>query len=268
MNAPKRSDSTSAALARIEHGIEEVKSSEQFRNYLAFSGRFHSYSVGNQILIWLQRPEAQMVAGFHAWLKMDRHVLKGEKGIMILAPVTVRRNSEPQGDNSEADDETAVFFKPAYVFDITQTEGAVLPSPVTHLTGSDTGLWEQLARIAAAEGLHVSRESRPSKSANGAYSRSERGIWVRPDLEPLQAVKTLAHELSHHFAKHDEKRHSRGEAEMIAESSAFVVMAFCGHDSGDYSFGYLATWGDTKLLRERLQDIHTTAEEIISRLSG
>ena len=106
--------------------------------------------------------------------------------------------------------------------------GEELLSPVQKLNGHDGGTWEALAAIASAQGLTVNREATPGEDANGFYVRAERRIWVSPYLQPLQSAKTLAHELSHHFAKHAEKSHSRDEAEMIAESSAFVVMAHLG----------------------------------------
>lgn len=258
------SESTQAALARIEAGIEAVRDSDRFREYLAFCGRFHKYSFANQMLIWTQKPNAQLVAGFHTWLTLGRHVRKGEKGIMILAPMTHKRKADSQDDESE--EHTHLYFRPVYVFEVTQTEGDELPSPVEKLKGDDVGRWGRLADVACAEGLTVSREARPDESANGFYVRTERRIWVSPSLEPLQAVKTLAHELSHHLARHNEKQHSRDEAEMVAESSAFVVMAHLGSDSGEYSFGYLASWGDAKLFRQRLQDIHETAEALICKL--
>ena len=258
------SESTQAALVKIEAGIEAVRDSDRFREYLAFCGRFHKYSFANQMLIWTQRPHAQLVAGFHTWLTLGRHVRKGEKGIMILAPMTHKRKAESQDDESE--EQTHLYFRPVYVFEVTQTEGNELPSPVRKLQGDDAGRWVRLAEVASAEGLTVSREARPDESANGFYLRTERRIWVSPNLEPLQAVKTLAHELSHHLANHTEKQHSRDEAEMVAESSAFVVMAHLGSDSGEYSFGYLASWGDAKLFRHRLQDIHETADALICKL--
>jgi antirestriction protein ArdC len=258
------SEATRTALTKIEAGIEAVRDSKRFREYLAFCGRFHKYSFANQILIWSQKPIAQLVAGFHTWLKLKRYVRKGEKGIMILAPMAHRRKVEEQED--ENDEGARLYFRPVYVFDVSQTEGEELPSPVTKLKGDDAGLWQALAAIASAQGLTVSREARPGEAANGFYVRAERRIWVSPDLEPLQSAKTLAHELSHHFGRHDEKSHSRDEAEMIAESSAFIVMAHLGQDSGEYSFGYLASWGDSKLFRQRLEDIHETAEVLIANL--
>lgn len=93
-------------------------------------------------------------------------------------------------------------------------------------------------------------------------------VWVSPELEPVHAAKALAHELSHHFADHEKQQHNRHEAEMVAESSAYVVMSHLGCDSGEYSFSYLASWGDAKQFKQRLQDIHATAEVIISRLES
>jgi antirestriction protein ArdC len=257
-----------AALDRIEAGIEAVRDSARFREYLAFCAKFHKYSFGNRMLIFSQRPDAHHVAGFQTWLSVGRHVRRGEKGIMILAPMALKKKNEPEEPEGE-EAQPITFFRPVYVFDVSQTEGDELPSPVDELGGQDDlGLWERLAAIASAERLSIARDVRPGESANGFYIRTEQVIWISPELDPIQAVKTLAHELSHHFAEHEQKQHNREEAEMVAESSAYVVMAHLGCDSGEYSFGYLASWGDTKLFRQRLNDIHETAEALIARLDG
>ena len=261
------SDTTRTALEKIEAGIEAVRNSDRFREYLAFCGRFHKYSFANRILIWSQKPDAGLVAGFNTWKRLNRYVCKGEKGIMILAPMTGKRRSEAEEDE-ENEEQSFRYFKPVYVFDVSQTEGEDLPSPNQRLTGDDDGVWSVLETVARAEAISINREALPGQSANGFYVRSERRIWVSPDLEPLQAAKTLAHELSHHFAHHQEQGHSRDEAEMIAESSAFIVMSYLGKDSGDYSFGYLASWGDAKLFRQRLHEIHATAQELIGRIEA
>src|SRR3954452_8432417 len=161
------SESTEAALAKVEAGIELVRDSERFRQYLAFCGKFHKYSFANQMLIWMQRPNAQLVAGFHTWLALQRHVRKGEKGIMILAPMTHSRKVEKLNDENE--EQTRLYFRPVYVFDVTQTEGEPLPSPVSKRMGKDVGLRASLALVADAEGLAVGREARPDESANGFY---------------------------------------------------------------------------------------------------
>lgn len=261
------SEATRTAMEKIEAGIEAVRNSARFRDYLAFCGRFHKYSFANRMLIWSQKPDAELVAGFQTWKRLNRYVCKGETGIMILAPMTGKRRSEAEDDDKENEEQSFRHFKPVYVFDVSQTDGEDLPSPSQRLSGDDAGIWLLLSQIAAAEGITVSRDEVPGQSANGFYVRSERRIWVCPALEPLQAAKTLAHELSHHFAHHQEHGHSRDEAEMIAESSAFIVMAHLGQDSGDYSFGYLASWGDAKLFRQRLHEIHATAQQLIGKLS-
>jgi antirestriction protein ArdC len=262
------SETTQTALSKIEAGIESVRSSQRFRDYLAFCGRFHQYSFNNQLLIWCQKPNATLVAGFQAWRKVKRYVRKGEKGILILVPMTARRRQQDQSTEEEQA-EACLYFKAAYVFDVNQTEGEALPSLVETLKGDDhAGRWRLLADIAASEGIGIDRGARAGESANGFYMRSERRIWVCPDLEPLHAAKTLAHELSHHFADHQGKGHGQEEAEMVAESSAYVVMAHLGCDTGEYSFGYLASWGDAALFRQRLQDIHETANAILTRLAA
>lgn len=261
------SESIRIAMEKIEAGIEAARNSDRFREYLAFCGRFHKYSFANRILIWSQKPDAQLVAGFHTWKKLNRHVSKGAKGIMILAPMTGKRpaNQEKDGDVEE---QTFRYYRPVFVFDVSQTEGEDLPSPNQRLTGDDAGIWRILEGVARAESLTISGEELAGQAANGFYVRSERRIWVSPDLEPLQAAKTLAHELSHHFAHHQERAHSRDEAEMIAESSAFIVMSYLGKDAGEYSFGYLASWGDVAVFRQRLHDIHATAQEIIGHIES
>src|ERR1700730_18906186 len=87
-----------AALAKIEQGIQEVRDSDRFTQYLAFCSKFHKYSMANQMLIFCQKPEAQAVAGFHKWLELGRHVKKGEKGIMILAPMVGRKTDADEED--------------------------------------------------------------------------------------------------------------------------------------------------------------------------
>src|ERR1700737_3399138 len=116
------------ALDRLAAELEAGKS-EALKNYLAAMGRFHRYSWGNSLLIYSQRPEATHVAGFHAWLKMRRYVRKGEKGIVILAPMVGRKKSD---DELTEDNQTRVFgFRAAHVFDVSQTDGEPLPEFAT-----------------------------------------------------------------------------------------------------------------------------------------
>src|SRR2546426_10389996 len=121
MSESKSTQNVRNALAKIEEGIKTVRESARYAEYLAFCSRFHRYSFANQMLIWSQKPEAQMVAGFHRWLELKRYVRKGEKGIMILAPMVGRKSEEGDDEESEAK-HRPVFFKAVYVFDVSQTE--------------------------------------------------------------------------------------------------------------------------------------------------
>lgn len=249
-------------VERIAQGIKAARSSEGFKAYLQTAARFHRYSLGNQLLVMLQRPDATQVAGFHTWLNLKRPVRKGEKGIRILAPMV--RKADPDDDD---DDSTRIYFKVVSVFDVTQTDGEPLPSPVKLLDGDDAGLYDRLLSVAQSEGLSVDRM--PGEShANGFYQADAKRIWINPDLpSPLQAAKTLAHELSHHFAEHSANGHCRGEAETIAEASAFIVLNHFGFDSGAYSFGYVATWADAATFKAKLTEIQRTAAHIIDAAS-
>jgi hypothetical protein len=258
-------------IERLERGFQQVQTSEEYQRYLKTVARFHEYSVSNTMLIWMQRPDATHVAGFRTWLSLGRHVLKGERGIRIFAPMTYHKRvtvtDQKTGELNE--EEIALLrFRAVSVFDISQTDGDELPEPpVTHLAGEDRSLGQRLACLAADQGLTVDRV--PSQGgtalANGWYDRNGRTIWVDPELAPVMAAKTLCHEIAHHFAEHID---SRQEHETIAESVAYIVLGHFGIDSSGYSFGYLASWSDAATFKAKLGDIQAIASQIIGRLEG
>jgi antirestriction protein ArdC len=256
-------------IERLERGFQQVQESDEYRRYLSIVARFHEYSVSNTMLIWMQRPDATHVAGFRTWLSLGRHVLKGERGIRIFAPMTYRKTVRVTDQTTGEPDEQEIAmlrFRAVSVFDISQTDGDELPQPpVTHLVGDDESLGESLAAIAAREGLTISRSEGlgVSGGANGWYARSTRTIWVDPDLEPRMAAKTLCHEIAHHFAEHIDNRQ---EHETIAESVAYIVLGHFGIDSSNYSFGYLASWSDAATFKAKLGDIQAVASRIIGRI--
>jgi hypothetical protein len=177
--------------------------------------------------------------------------------------VTDQETSEP-----EQEEIRQLRFRAVSVFDISQTDGDDLPQPpVTRLAGDDASLWRSLATISAAEGLTIDRA--PGQGgvggANGWYARTNRAIWVDPDLAPVMAAKTLCHEIAHHLAEHID---SRQEHETIAESVAYIVLGQFGIDAADYSFGYLAIWSDMATFKAKLADIQTIAGLIIERIEG
>jgi N-terminal domain of anti-restriction factor ArdC len=265
---PEAAAEKRAALVHsLEAGFTRVQSSEEYRAYLSTLARFHNYSLNNVLLIYMQRPDAQRVAGFHTWQSLGRNVRKGEKGISILAPCTYKTTVKDAETGEEEQRLGVRGFRAVSVFDVAQTEGADLPEvPCTRLTGDDGGLVASLEAIATAEGLTIDRTpGRAGASTSGFYIRDKKEIWVAPDLEPAATAKTLCHELGHHFAGHVG---CRGEAETIAESTAYLVLGHFGIDAGDYSFGYLSSWSDLPTFRAALTEVNCIATRIIDSIDG
>lgn len=251
---------------KLEHGFQRVQESDEFRRYLDTVSRFREYSVTNTMLIWMQYPEATLVAGFRTWLSLGRHVRKGESGIRIFAPMQLRQKPEPTNESEDGAEANVLRFRPVTVFDVSQTEGADLPEPpVTRLSGSQTDLWHDLVTIARSQALTVDRGMNiGSERPNGFYNRSQRLIWVDPDLPPVMASKTLCHEIAHHFSEGSE---TRQESETIAESVAYVVLGHFGIDAADYSFGYLAGWSDLATFKAKVTAIKQIASRIIDSIT-
>jgi predicted RNA-binding Zn-ribbon protein involved in translation (DUF1610 family) len=276
-----------AVLRQLKDGVERIQQSETFRLFLTTMSKFHDYSIGNQILIMLQKPDAAHVAGFNTWKDLGRWVKRGEKGISILAPVMPPRPTCPVcgariprgarfcpkcGERVEAEEAIEVtphFFKVVYVFDISQTEGKPLPEfEVPVLTGEvNEELFASVMALAKAQGLDVSFESRPYQdpSIKGQYSPPNQ-IWVRPEEPRAQQLKTLLHEIAHYYSEgvfHIPRR----DAETIAESAAFAIGAHYGFDTGVRSFPYVALWAqDKKVLEQNLSAIRRVVTTIIENL--
>jgi N-terminal domain of anti-restriction factor ArdC len=151
-------------IEKLEIGFQQIQESDEYRRYLDTVSRFHRYSISNTMLIWMQRPEATHVAGFGTWLSLGRHVLKGERGIRIFAPMPYRKTLIVTDEKTGESDEQEIAqlrFRAVSVFDISQTDGDDLPQlPVTLLAGDDQSLGQSLATIAAAEGLTIDRAPR------------------------------------------------------------------------------------------------------------
>ncbi len=248
----------SDVLQRFEDAIGAIQDSESFRRWLDISSRFHTYSLGNQLLIAMQRPDATYVAGFNAWLKLRRHVLKGEKGIAIMVP-HARKITNDAGE----EERRVIGFGTGFVFDVTQTDGEPLPTLTvpTLEGGAGQELWDGLARFAAQEGVTV------SVVASGELPRDVMGYYspIREEIvvgaySQRQRTKTLAHELGHHIARVDD----RAENECIAEGIAYIVCAHFGIDTGERSFPYVAGWArDKAVLKKVLGTIQTASAAVI-----
>lgn len=251
--------------------------SDQLVRYLEFSAHFHSYSFGNVLLIYSQFPDATRVAGLRQWNRLGRHVRAGEKGIMILAPMTVTaKDHESRGEESpdeansheSTEPKKITIFKPVYVFDVSQTEGEALPA-LLHATGDASAHLPALQEAVRASGITLEIADRVpgSGSAHGASYNGR--IVIREDLDLPEAFRTLVHEFAHellHWPKDGSpKEPDKTVRETEADATAFVVCRHFGIacDSADYLLLYDS---EPKLLLERLETIRLTAARIIDAI--
>ena len=274
---------------KLEKGVKDIFKTENYKEYLNFCAKLPRYSVNNQILIMLQKPDATMCQSFTGWKDMNRFVKKGEKGIRILAPSPYKMQKEQ--DKTDASGKTVLdkdgepvketveitvnAFKPVSTFDVSQTEGEPLPTiGVNELTGSVEGYESLLAAIKEVVPVPISFEQIDSR-AKGYFHLEENRIVVQEGMSEAQTVKTLLHEASHQalhsreaMAGSDEKK-SKNQKECEAESVAYVVCRHYGIDTSDYSFAYVATWSADKEvpeLKASLDTIRRTASDLIVKI--
>jgi len=281
---------------RIEAGIRDIFESgdmEKYRNYLRTMSRFHNYSLNNQALIHLQRPDATLVAGYNRWRdKFSRHVLRGEKGITIIAPTPYKKKIEQEkldpdtklpildADGKIVTEEKEIeipMFRPVKVFDYAQTDGKPLPervaSPVANLTGSVENYEAFMEALRRSSPVPV--EVKPtSADVDGYFSPKSQSITLREGMSEVQTVSAAVHEIAHAklhnygLQQPEERRHkSRNTEEVEAESISFMVCAYFGIETGANSFGHVATWSKNAELpefRASLDTIGKTANGIIT----
>ncbi len=276
----ERQEKLSEAMSLLERGIEGILDSEGFANYLRTMARFHTYSFNNVALIVAQRPEATRVAGYKAWQALGRQVQKGEKGLIVFVPhrKRVRESQEqdqqaqqPAGEQDTRTTHLITGFGLGRVFDIAQTEGEPLPEPpaAQALNGESeigTQVDRRLSRFLIEEGVRLTVED--TDHANGYYRPADRLIALSDRLQGDQRTKTLVHEAAHYLADH-RGQVTREDAETVAESSAFVVLAHYGIDTGSYSFPYVARWAkDKAVLRRNLAEVQGVAAGLIAGIEG
>lgn len=282
-----KEEKTKQAFEMIEQGVKDVYSSDNFRKYLSCCSKFHSYSLNNTLLILAQKPDATLVAGYNAWQRnFNRHVDKGERGLIILAPVTSKitqlmDKADEDGnpildENGDPIKEERVInqlrFTTTTVFDISQTSGEPLPSLIHNLTGSSDEILAFIDSVKNICTIPIDYHS-PSKDAvlaggaKGYYSIAEDRIVLNMELEDMQIAKTLIHEYSHSIL-HKTTDKDSDQREIEAESLAFVLCDHFGIDTSDYSFGYIASYAaqDEAKLKTILSNIQSTAHEMIDKL--
>lgn len=286
--AEERKKEMEAISEKLEKGVKEIFNGENYKKYLAFCAKLPRYSVNNQILIMLQKPDATSCQSFSGWKEMKRFVKKGEKGIRILAPAPYKTEREQQKIDSngspvfdskgepvmEKVEVTVTAFKPVSTFDISQTEGEPVPGlGVEEIIGGVDGYETMLDAIKNSIPIPIEFEDIPS-GAKGYYHVEENRIAVQKDMGEAQTIKTLLHEASHAIlhsreAMNDTQDKSKAQKECEAESVAFVVCSHYGIDTSDYSFPYVAGWSSDKEvpeLKASLDTIRRAAADLIVKI--
>ena len=332
--------------AGIEQGIKELFESERYRQYLSTMSRFHHYSVNNTMLIYMQRPDATLVAGFNKWKnQFERHVKKGEHGITIIAPTPykkkieeMKRDPDTHAPILDADGKAVMeekeieipMFRPVKVFDVSQTDGKPLPELASSLSGTVPHYEAFLEALRRSAPVPIEFEPMAA-NMDGYFSSEQQRIAIREGMSEVQIVSAAVHETAH-SKLHDPKKHeaeptwkivmvseggtkkdyrldfaTEAEAEQVAaedgwryvdenqfewsleveedltavkqaaknrnteeveaESISYAVCQYFGIQTGENSFGYIASWSEGKELKElraSLETINKTSCELIS----
>ena len=283
--------------AGIEQGIKELFESEKYMRYLSVMSRFHRYSVNNTMLIYMQKPDATLVAGYNKWKnQFERHVKKGEHGITIIAPTPFKKKIEEQKLDPDTkapmlDAEGKVImeereveipmFRPVKVFDVSQTDGKPLPELASSLSGNVQNYEAFMEALRRSAPVPLSVEPMAA-NMDGYFSPDQQRIAIRAGMSEVQTVSAAVHEIAHsklhNYAKAQEeaaragdkeppKKKDRNTEEVEAESISYAVCQYYGIQTGENSFGYIANWSQGKELpelRASLETINKAAGELIA----
>ena len=283
--------------AGIEQGIKELFESDKYRRYLSVMSRFHRYSVNNTMLIYMQRPDATLVAGYNKWKnQFERHVKRGEHGITIIAPTPYKKKIEEQkldpdtkapildAEGKAVMEEREVeipMFRPVKVFDVSQTDGKPLPELASTLSGNVQNYEAFMEALRRSAPVPLSVEPMAA-NMDGYFSPDRQRIAIRAGMSEVQTVSAAVHEIAHsklhNYAKAQEeavragdkeppKKKDRNTEEVEAESISYAVCQYYGIQTGENSFGYIANWSQGKELpelRASLETINKTAGELIN----
>ena len=332
--------------AGIEQGIKELFESEKYMRYLSVMSKFHRYSVNNTMLIYMQRPDATLVAGFNKWKnQFERHVKKGEHGITIIAPTPykkkieeMKRDPDTQAPILDADGKAVMeekeieipMFRPVKVFDVSQTDGKPLPELASSLSGTVPHYEAFLEAVRRSAPVPIEFEPMAA-NMDGYFSSEQQRIALREGMSEVQTISAAVHETAH-SKLHDPKKHeaeptwkivmvseggtkqdfrldfateaeaeqaaaeegwryvdenqferrleveedltavkqaakNRNTEEVEAESISYAVCQYFGIQTGENSFGYIASWSKDKELKElraSLETINRTSCELIN----
>ncbi len=297
---PSNREQVKQIVAGIEGSIQELFQSERYAEYLRTMSRFHTYSVNNTILIHMQMPNATHVAGYNKWKnQFGRHVKQGEKGLTIIAPTPFKKKIEEMKldpdtkapvldeDGNAVTEEREIeipLFKPVKVFDVSQTEGAPLPSLVSNLTGDVEQYEAFMEALRRTSPMSINVEPlRPG--LDGLCNHDDQIISIQEGMSQVQTVCATVHEITHavlHSREKDRLTAAAGDEtkeppkpkdentmEVEAESVSYTVCQYYGIETGANSLGYIATWSKDRSLPElkaSLETICKTASALISSI--
>ena len=234
-NKPTNRERLQEITAGIEQGIKELFESEKYMRYLSVMSKFHRYSVNNTMLIYMQKPEATLVAGFNKWKKQfARHVKKGEHGITIIAPTPykkkieeMKRDPDTHAPILDADGKAVMeekeieipMFRPVKVFDVSQTDGKPLPELSSSLSGTVPHYEAFLEALRRSAPVPIEFEPMAANT-DGYFSPDQQRIAIREGMSEVQTVSATVHEIAH-SKLHNQKKIQIDNDEQYQEVELF-----------------------------------------------
>ena len=288
---PVQGKDMDSIMQSLESGVEELFTSNRYQEFLKTMAKFHNYSFNNTMLIAMQRPDATLVTSYKNWQSMGRQVMKGEKGITIIAPAPYKKMKEKEvldenqrpimgtdgKPKTEQVEVTVPHFKAVTVFDIAQTSGEPIQTLAPELLTAAVQDFDSFMQAIQKISPVPIRFDEIDGNANGYYHNADKEIVIKKGLSESQTLKTAIHETAHAKLHDREIMESQGiekdrlTKEVEAESVAYCVCSAFELDTSEYSFPYIAGWSSGKEMRElkaSMDVIRKTAGEMIDELTG
>ena len=287
---PVQGKDMDSIMQSLESGVEELFTSNRYQEFLKTMAKFHNYSFNNTMLIAMQRPDATLVTSYKNWQSMGRQVMKGEKGITIIAPAPYKKMKEKEvldenqrpimgtdgKPKTEQVEVTVPHFKAVTVFDIAQTSGEPIQTLAPELLTAAVQDFDSFMQAIQKISPVPIRFDEIDGNANGYYHNADKEIVIKKGLSESQTLKTAIHETVHAKLHDKEIMKSLGvekdrlTKEVEAESVAYCVCSSFGLDTSDYSFPYIAGWSSSREMKEMkasMDVIRKTAGEMIDQLT-
>ena len=287
---PVQGKDMDSIMQSLESGVEELFTSNRYKEFLKTMAKFHNYSFNNTMLIAMQRPDATLVTSYKNWQSMGRQVMKGEKGITIIAPAPYKKMKEKEvldenqrpimgtdgKPKTEKVEVTVPHFKAVTVFDIAQTSGEPIQTLAPELLTAAVQDFDSFMQAIQKISPVPIRFDEIDGNANGYYHNADKEIVIKKGLSESQTLKTAIHETAHAKLHDREIMESLGvekdrlTKEVEAESVAYCVCSSFGLDTSDYSFPYIAGWSSSREMKEMkasMDVIRKTAGEMIDQLT-